>query len=336
MHEELVFSVDYSRILASVLNLGPNDIARLIAGTSLTPARFLEMEGYLSWPDQHRIISNALALADGPGLGLIAGERYSPLSHGLLGVATMASPTVLDALQINQRFHPTRAQFTRLALEQTPQQLILTFEITVEPDPVATFLMEALLVSLTSTLRFLVGDNVRQVALELAIPEPAYVDRYWERLPFPLRFNCPANRFILPAAFGQLAIPTHDSQLQRWATQQIEQQFERLHLSTRFGARVLAILRQTPGQSFSQEQVAFMLNLSPRTLVRRLKEEGTSYKQLLDDEQKRLAQYYLEHTDLTAEAIAEQTGYHDLSSFRRAFKRWFGMAPSRYPRKPVT
>ena len=136
MHEELVFSVDYSRILASVLNLGPNDIARLIAGTSLTPARFLEMEGYLSWPDQHRIISNALALADGPGLGLIAGERYSPLSHGLLG-ATMASPTVLDALQINQRFHPTRAQFTRLALEQTPQQLILTFEITVEPDPVA-------------------------------------------------------------------------------------------------------------------------------------------------------------------------------------------------------
>lgn len=332
MHDTLVFAIDYSRILASALNLTPARLPLLLAGTSLNPRQFVEMEGYISWPDQHRIIANALQLADGPGLGLIVGERYSMVTHGWVGMAAMACPTVLDALQIQSRYQPTRAQFTRLVLHAAPPHLILSFEITVVPDEVAIFLLEALLMSLVSTLRFLIGDNVRHIKIDLANAEPAYVALYRERVPGEIRFSQPANRLVLPLEFGQLPVPTHDANIQRWAVQQCEQQFQRLQLSTTFTARTLVLLRQSPGQTMSQDQVAFMLNVSPRTLLRRLKEEGVTYKQLVDEEQKRLAQYYLDHTDLTAEAIAEQVGYHDLSSFRRAFKRWFGMAPSQYPR----
>lgn len=332
MGDDLVFAIDYSRILASVLNLTPERLPALLAGSSLTPRQFMEMEGYISWPDQHRIIANALALASGPGLGLIAGERYSLMTHGLVGAAAMACPTVLDALQIQMRFQPTRAQFTHLALLETQRELILSFEITVGNDAVATFLLEALLVSLVSSLRFLLGDHVLQIEVELACAEPDYSDLYRARIPGVLRFGQAQNRFILPVEFGRLLVPTHDANIQRWAVQQCEQQFQRLQVATGFTSRTLAILRQSPGQPVSQEQVAFMLNVSARTLLRRLKEEGVTFKQLVDDEQKRLAQYYLDHTSLTAEAIAEQVGYHDLSSFRRAFKRWFGVLPSQYRR----
>lgn len=332
MHDTLVFAVDYSRILAGVLNLGADRLPLLLAGTRLNPVQFLEMEGYLSWADQHRIIANALQLAEKPGLGLLAGERYSLMTHGVAGVAAMASPTVLEALQALIRYQPTRAQFATIRLEQSGKQLILHIDITVEPDAVATFLLEALLVSLVSTLRYLIGDHVRELDVNLASAKPPYSERYEQRIPGTLRFGQPDNRLAFPAEYGQLRVPTHDANIQRWAVDQCEQQFQRLQSSVTFTSRILSILRQSHGQTLSQDQVAFMLNVSPRTLLRRLKDEGSTYKQLVDEEQKRLAQYYLEHTDLTAEAIAEQVGYHDLSSFRRAFKRWFGLLPSQYPR----
>lgn len=332
MHEDLVFAIDYSRILAGVLDLTEDQLPRLLAGTQLSPRQFLEKEGYITWPDQHRIIANALQLEDKPGLGLRAGERYSLLTHGLVGVATMACPTVLDALQVLARYHPTRAQFVRQSMTLTEQEIIIYLDMQVELDAVGQFLLEALLVSNVSTLRFLMGDRVKQMEVELVCPEPSYRALFADRVPGELHFNCPRNRFTLPRSVGELAVPTHDAQLQQWAVQQCEQQFRRLEQNATFTSRVLTILRQAPGRSLSQDQVAFMLNVSPRTLLRRLRDEGVTYKALVDQEQQRLARYYLEHTHSTIETIAEQLGYHDQSSFRRAFKRWFGLLPSEYRR----
>ena len=339
--EELVFAIDYSRILAGVLNLSNEQLPSLLAGSRLTPQQFLEMEGYISWADQHQIITNALRLANAPGLGLRAGGRYSLMTHGLVGVATMACPTVLDGLQVVTRYHPTRAQFLQQTLTTDVDHLIASFELLVEADAVGQFLLDALLVSQASTLRFLLGDRVENMRIELAFPEPGpdqqdYAALYHQTLPGTLVFDQPANRMILPREYGALPVPTHDAHLQQWALQQCEQQFEQLKRpsagSQPVTDRILTILRQSPGRALNQDQVAYMLNVSPRTLLRRLREEGSTYKQLVDQEQKRLAQYYLEHTHSTIETIAEQLGYHDQSSFRRAFKRWFGLLPSEYRR----
>ncbi|MEE2732240.1 MAG: AraC family transcriptional regulator [Pseudomonadota bacterium] len=330
--EDLVFAVDYSRILAGVLNLDHPQLPALLAGTGLTAQQFLEKEGYISWPEQHRIITNALALYGAPGLGLRAGERYSLMTHGLVGVATMACPTVMEGLQVLARYHPTRAQFVEQSLDVVADTLIIQFALRVERDAVGQFLLDALLVSQASTLRFLLGDRVADLTLELAFPEPDYGALYHEILPGTLSFGHPVNRMLLPREVGDLAVATHDAALQQWAVQQCEQQFERLSKAASFTARTLTILRQTPGRTLGQDQVAYMLNVSPRTLLRKLREEGSTYKQLVDQEQKRLARYYLEHTRHTIESIAEQLGYHDQSSFRRAFKRWFGQLPSEYRR----
>ncbi len=334
--EDLVFAIDYSRILAGVLNLTNDQLPSLLTGTGLTLQQFLQLEGYINWPDQHQIISNALALSPEPGLGLRAGERYSLMTHGLVGVATMACPTVLEGLQVLARYHPTRAQFVEQQLETDDDNLIIQFDLRVERDPVGQFLLEALLVSQVSTLRFLLGDRVEDMIVELACPQPDYVELYPPRVPGELRFDCPHNRMILPRSYGELAVPTHDANLQKWALQQCEQQFEQLNKpaakTDSYTTRTLTILRQTPGRTLTQDQVAYMLNVSPRTLLRRLREEGSTYKQLVDQEQQRLAQYYLDHTQSTIETIAEQLGYHDQSSFRRAFKRWFGLLPSEYRR----
>jgi AraC-like DNA-binding protein len=81
------------------------------------------------------------------------------------------------------------------------------------------------------------------------------------------------------------------------------------------------------------EVMAAELHMSSRTLLRRLKQHGTSYQALLDEVRKEQAQWYLQHTARSVESIAEALGYHDTSNFSRSFRRWFGVPPSAFRRR---
>lgn len=70
--------------------------------------------------------------------------------------------------------------------------------------------------------------------------------------------------------------------------------------------------------------------MAPRSLHRRLTEEGTSFRNLVDAERKQLAGQLLGNTEMKQEEMALQLGYGDPTAFARAFRRWFGQSPSEY------
>ncbi|WP_010127426.1 helix-turn-helix transcriptional regulator [Sphingomonas sp. KC8] len=74
------------------------------------------------------------------------------------------------------------------------------------------------------------------------------------------------------------------------------------------------------------------LQLSPSTLHRRLKEEGTSFLSLRSAWQQKMAQHLLGEAALNIPAIARRTGFHDARTFRRAFMGWTGQRPSEFRR----
>ena len=80
--------------------------------------------------------------------------------------------------------------------------------------------------------------------------------------------------------------------------------------------------------------VAAELKLSERSLRRRLTEEGTSFRELLQDARKVRAQTILSKPGMSLTVAAEQLGYSDTAAFSRAFKEWTGVSPGRYLRKP--
>ena len=73
--------------------------------------------------------------------------------------------------------------------------------------------------------------------------------------------------------------------------------------------------------------VAAAQHTSSRTLIRRLKQGGTSFQEILDDVRQTLARDYVLHSDMTVSDIAWRLGYQDPSNFGRAFRRWNSQSP---------
>ena len=92
------------------------------------------------------------------------------------------------------------------------------------------------------------------------------------------------------------------------------------------------IARDLAGGDASIDQVAKALSLSPRTLGRRLEEEGTTFKDVREDLRRRLALQYVGGQDLGLSEIAFLLGFSDAAAFHRAFKRWTGQTPLEYRR----
>jgi AraC-like DNA-binding protein len=78
------------------------------------------------------------------------------------------------------------------------------------------------------------------------------------------------------------------------------------------------------------EDVAQSLNISARTLRRKLRDENSSFRQVVDELRRDMAIRYLRDTDLTVEEIGETLGFSDDANFRQAFRRWTKTTPREF------
>lgn len=80
----------------------------------------------------------------------------------------------------------------------------------------------------------------------------------------------------------------------------------------------------------SLEQMAANFNISPRSLQRKLREEGVKYQDIADAVRKSLAMHYMASGNYPLKEVSYMLGYNELSAFTRAFKRWTGDTPGSY------
>ena len=90
------------------------------------------------------------------------------------------------------------------------------------------------------------------------------------------------------------------------------------------------VMKSLPSHVPDIEEIAECLNLSVRTVQRKLQDYDTSYSQVLDAIRKELALTYLRQTQNSALYISERLGFSEQSAFQRAFKRWTGNTPKKY------
>ena len=108
--------------------------------------------------------------------------------------------------------------------------------------------------------------------------------------------------------------------------------FTRSHAHTQ-ALRVRSYLNQMGWENANLAEAAHSMHMTPRTLIRRLHADGTSFQSIKDDLRRDIAIRHLSIGEKNIEAIAHEVGFSSAANFHRAFQRWTGSTPRAYRRR---
>lgn len=263
------------------------------------------------------------------GLSKELAATYGKL--GIVGHAMMACPTLHAALERLARYMNVVSNAATFALVQAPEGH--WFELGHEGGerPVPRQRVEFGMLTMLSFCSWITGREFTALVVEFVDPAPADSSVHEAAFGCSVRFGQAANRALLRRCDLALPLSARDPALAALHDQLVEDELEKLTAGalTSLRVRQLVAARLCDAEP-RREQIAAALNVSDRTLQRRLQAEGTTFQQLLDDTRRELAQKYLRKPRTPLRDVAELLGFEDQSNLFRACKRWFGESPGRY------
>lgn len=318
----------YARLLCAYLNQAGFDNAAIFRGSSLNWAALTNARGALDWSQFMVLAERLLWLTDKPWAGLELGSVNAASAHGPLGYAVLSAPDVRAMVEVLARY--TTARFGAVEIETascSADGLRLSIKPRVALGSLRHFIYDSCLATFFRLLDTVTSQHYRDVVVRMDGPRPAWAPMYRRVLGVGVGFSAAACQVVLPAWILDTPCLTADPAAFALACQHCaaHQAAERIEapMSERIRQR-LAI----EGAGFpSLSELAHDWAISRRTLIRRLHNEGTHYRALLDEVRQARARGYLEQTDWPIARIAERLGYQDVSNFSRSFKRWFDMTP---------
>lgn len=309
---------------------GTPEILACFERRGITGAELDDQGAMVDFNQVTQAIAEIMRLLKQPNAGLIIGAKMHISTHGAVGMAVISSGTVAQAIDDLTRYFGTRITIAKpLVYFQNDRPVIELIETHRNPELQAS-IMEALMLSLQSTLEFVSGRPLSDSEVVFAYPPPSYADQYRMFFSGKVSFNGDKHQMILPKALLDMHCITADQEIHRLAKDQLQQKLQEIRSNNLTVQHVLTLLRQRPHDMPNLEELAEIFNISSRTLIRNLLAQNTTYRDLRTLVHKQLAMEALRNTDRSVDAIAMELGYQDTASFRRAFKRWCGQSPSEY------
>lgn len=301
-----------------------------LLGTGITDDDLHKGDALVTRAQEMRLIENImLALPGEPALGFKLGLQYNVATFGIWGFALRTSRTLRDATALAMRYLPLSTAYCHMqAFDEAG-----LFGILVDPEPIPRHLRQFLLERDMATGINLVKElslaGVKIVAAEFQGEPPDYVATIAETCGINPTYNCTRNAMMVTREDADRPLPTYDANLVRVLDDQCRHQLQRRQTSGVAGQVRQQILGPL-GLVASLSEVSQALAMSPRSLRRKLEQEGTSFRTLVEEERRQLALQLLETSDMKLDEMAIQLGYTDTASFTRAFRRWKGCSPGEH------
>jgi AraC-like DNA-binding protein len=267
----------------------------------------------------------------GPGAGLEAG---SGLQRGALSVLEYLMRSADDfgnALQFMIRYQHligTPPTFARHANDGVHIALARPYD---ETSPIEVAIAEFFLTALVVAARDATEPAWTPMRVAFRHAPAASEERYCEALRGSLAFEASESAVVIDRDVLHRPMRGADPRLHRLLIDCMKSVLGPRALGGRIADEVHAVvLELLPTGRLAVGSVAGQLGLTARTLQDRLKDEGTSYTELLESARRDLAHRYLREDPLSVPDIALLLGYSEASAFHRAFKRWTGLTPRQY------
>jgi AraC-like DNA-binding protein len=299
------------------------DPARVFEGTGVDPATFAP-DSRLSFDALHALLDRAAGATGMPDIGLRLGLRFRMAHHGVIGALRESAPTLGAALEAFVRWQPGYSSGAVVFLQTEDGMTAFGSAISSAASRPRRPYLDIVVGIGLRMVTLLSGGAVRPVEVHMAVRPPGDRGPYERGAGAPVRFDQPLTCLYLPSEALDLPVPGRDAARHARLAAEVAAAVNAPALETRVrGALRTLILGRKP----TMEAVAGELGLHPRTLRRRLGEDGIAFDALRDEVRLAAALELLELTDLPVGEIAASLSYASPEVFAESFRRMRGLSP---------
>ena len=281
----------------------------------------------------HELLAGAVALTNDPDLGLRAAREVSLGDYGAVEYAARSAATWGDACVIVGRYMRLINEALHYSVRSESGRAFIQLQNSVPlPRAAADFQSGAFIVSASNLWPH---GEAPQYEAWFTHERPSQTDEYARTFPgAELRFAAPFNGFVLDKHYLDAAVTGADPKLHALIRNHADALLASLPQVQSTTAQIRELITsELAGGDPSVNHIARKVRMGARTLARRLEQEGTTFRDVLDDLRRRLALGYVAGSDLGLSEIAFLLGYSQAAAFHRAFKRWTTQTPLEYRQK---
>lgn len=334
MLEGTTTSATTLRMFVSALEDLGADWRAILEACEVDPASIDDSELRVPQANFERIWKTASEVVGDPCIGLHTGERIHPRAVNLFGYLMLSSATLGEGLHRVGRYQAVLTGKPWLEVVDEPSRTRLRVGIVNDDSDTRAIHAEYVAALLLQVMDWVSERPIEPIETRFSHAARGDESEYRRVCRGPVRFRAEHSELVL--APGVLEIPSKHANAR----------FARLH--EQFASQLLAEQQDTSLARKVREElakrlesgapdratVARCLALSDRSLQRRLREEGTSFRAVLDAWRRDLAGEQLRRHDTPIAEVAYLTGFAEVSSFTRAVRRWFGCTPGQLRVEP--
>jgi AraC-like DNA-binding protein len=269
------------------------------------------------------------AVSSDPAIGLKIGAEQRVEHYDPAAIAGLCSQSFRDALQRMARYKQlTCPEEIRISSAKGECSVEFAWLLAREAEPAV--LIDVCLSWIQSIGRRGTGCPMTPLRIEL-VRAPEHREMVETHFGCRAKFEANHNALVFRNSDLDRPFVTHNADLLAIIAPQLEAELTAHRSHQTVSDQVNTVLKRLlAGRRPSVRDVARHLNLSSRTLQRRLAISGVTFQLLLEEARRELAHHYLSHSSLELNETAYLLGYEDANSFFRAFQHWEGTSPGQW------
>lgn len=277
--------------------------------------------------------AKAVELTGDTNFGLRVAAQVRPTTFHVVGYTMSCSATLMRSLQRFSQYCRLISDSATATLTENEGEVALEFHFDTGGAPPIYQTIDTVLASVVAFMRWIVNDAVDPVRVRLRHGSVDQSEQLGAFFGCPVEFDQPQTSLVFSKETLAKRILSSDEELASLldgvANRLLEQRMEG-RFSVRVRDNMISLL---PDEVPTKTRIASLLGLTERTLLRRLKEEGTTFAEVLRQLREELSFEYLRRGMPLGE-VSYLLGFSDPGTFSRAFKEWTGRRPSTVERAP--
>jgi AraC-like DNA-binding protein len=276
---------------------------------------------------------NAAELSPDAHFAFHTGLRFHVSTYGMYGFAIFSSTNYRQAVEFALEHQQLATPLVAFSFREEHRRgvWILTPLPYYSAGPrLFKFLLELELGAIISLHRDVMGASFAPKEIQLPFAPPRDAEIYPRMLGCRVLFGRSEGKLILDAAWLDRENPFRNELAYMEMVKLCDALMEELKLRTGIAGKVRELLLMNGMQPTSFESLANGLHMTGRTLRRKLRDEKTSFRKIVDELRMHVAAKYLRETELTIREIAHCVGFSEDAAFRHAFRRWTRTSPREF------